>query len=120
MKWEVKLYQGGRTFTEEVYANDHQDAKRTALARNPTVDVISVNPIVGESSHSTHNVSSNSNTKCYGDELSSSDSSDVLGYLLLAAIIGVIYVCVTWWYFVIPGAIILGILYYWMKRNNNE
>ena len=120
MKWEVKLYQGGRTFTEEVYANDHQDAKRTALARNPTVDVISVNPIVGESSHSTHNVSSNSNTKCYGDESSSSDSSDVLGYLLLAAIIGVIYVCVTWWYFVVPGALILGILYYWMKRNGEE
>ena len=42
MKWEVKLYQGGRTFTEEVYANDYQDAKRTALARNPTVDVISI------------------------------------------------------------------------------
>ena len=62
----------------------------------------------------------NSYNESRGNSSSSSDSSDVLGYLLLAAIIGVIYVCVTWWYFVVPGALILGILYYWMKRNGEE
>ena len=27
MKWEVKLYVGGKVFTEEVHAANHQDAK---------------------------------------------------------------------------------------------
>ena len=47
MKWEVKLYVGGKVFTEEVYATSHRDAKETATARNPTAKVIGVNPIVG-------------------------------------------------------------------------
>ena len=47
MKWEVKLYVGGKVFTEEVQAVNNQDAKETALARNPRAKVIGVNPIVG-------------------------------------------------------------------------
>ena len=47
MKWEVKLYVGGKVFTEEVYATSHKDARETALARNPKATVIGVNPIVG-------------------------------------------------------------------------
>ena len=47
MKWEVKLYVGGKVFTEEVYASNHQDARETATARNPRAKVIGVNPIVG-------------------------------------------------------------------------
>ena len=47
MKWEVKLFVGGRVFTEEVYAVSHSDAKETAIARNPRAKVIGVNPIVG-------------------------------------------------------------------------
>ena len=43
MKYEVKLYIGGKVFTEEVHANNNQDAKVTALARNPTAKVIGVN-----------------------------------------------------------------------------
>ena len=43
MKYEVKLYIGGKVFTEEVQANNNQDAKVTALARNPTAKVIGVN-----------------------------------------------------------------------------
>ena len=43
MKWEVKLYVGGQVFTEEVRAINMQDARETALARNPTARVISVN-----------------------------------------------------------------------------
>ena len=46
MKWEVKLYVGGKVFTEEVYASNYQDAKETATARNPKAKVIGVNPIV--------------------------------------------------------------------------
>ena len=47
MKYEVKLYQGGSVFTEEVYAVSHSDAKETAIARNPRAKVIGVNPIIG-------------------------------------------------------------------------
>ena len=43
MKYEVKLYIGGKVFTEEVHANNNRDAKVTALARNPTAKVIGVN-----------------------------------------------------------------------------
>ena len=47
MKWEVKLYVGGKVFTEEVQAVNNQDAKATALARNPRAKVIGINPIIG-------------------------------------------------------------------------
>ena len=47
MKWEVTLYVGGTVFKEEVRAVNMQDAKDTALARNPTARIIGVNPIVG-------------------------------------------------------------------------
>ena len=48
MKWEVKLFVGGKVFTEEVYATSHKDARDTAIARNPSASVIGVNPIIGE------------------------------------------------------------------------
>jgi len=47
MKYEVKLYVGGKVFTEEVQAVNNQDAKESALARNPRAKVVGVNPIVG-------------------------------------------------------------------------
>ena len=43
MKCEVKLYVGGKIFNEQVYAINMQDARETALARNPKARVISVN-----------------------------------------------------------------------------
>ncbi len=43
MKYEVKLYIGGKVFSEEVYANDPKAARETATARNPTAKVIGVN-----------------------------------------------------------------------------
>ena len=43
MKYEVKLYQGGKVFIEEVYAPDPKSARETALARNPTAKVVGVN-----------------------------------------------------------------------------
>ena len=43
MKYLVTMYQGGRTFTEEVYANDVKAAKETAKVRNPTAKVVGVN-----------------------------------------------------------------------------
>ena len=47
MNWEVKLSVGGTVFNEEVRAVNMQDAKTTALARNPTARLIGINPIVG-------------------------------------------------------------------------
>ena len=45
MKCEVKLYVGGKVFNEIVEAVNYQDARETALARNPKAKVISVNAI---------------------------------------------------------------------------
>ena len=44
MKWQVKLWVSGNTFTEEVIAKDYRDARETAEARNPKARVIAVNP----------------------------------------------------------------------------
>ena len=43
MKYEVKLYVGGKVFTESVEAVNQQDARETALARNPKAKVIGIN-----------------------------------------------------------------------------
>ena len=43
MKCEVKLYVAGKVFSEIVEAVNYQDARDTALARNPTARVVSVN-----------------------------------------------------------------------------
>jgi hypothetical protein len=43
MKYIVDLYVGGKVFKEEVQANNPQDARATAIARNPTAKVVGVN-----------------------------------------------------------------------------
>ena len=45
MKYEVKLYVGGKVFLESVEAVCQKDARETALARNPKAKVIGVNPV---------------------------------------------------------------------------
>ena len=45
MRCEVKLYVAGKVFTEQVEAVNYQDARETALARNPKAKVISVNAV---------------------------------------------------------------------------
>ena len=48
MKWAVRLYVAGKIFEEIVHAINYQDAKETALARNPKAKVVGVNPIPGD------------------------------------------------------------------------
>jgi len=43
MIYLVQLYVGGKLFTEEVQAVNAQDARQTALARNPKAKVVGVN-----------------------------------------------------------------------------
>ena len=43
MKCVVKLYVAGKVFEEVVNAINYDDAKKTAIARNPTARVIGVN-----------------------------------------------------------------------------
>ena len=43
MKCAVKLYIAGKVFEEIVYAANYDDAKKIAIARNPTAKVIGVN-----------------------------------------------------------------------------
>ena len=48
MKFEVKLFVGGKVFNEEVQAVNRDHAIDTAKARNPHARVIGVNPLVRE------------------------------------------------------------------------
>jgi hypothetical protein len=45
MKCAVKLYVAGKVFEEIVEAANYQDAKETALSRNPKAKVIGVTAI---------------------------------------------------------------------------
>ena len=47
MKCKVQLYVAGKVFDEIVEARDYDDAKRTAIARNPSAKVISVTAVFG-------------------------------------------------------------------------
>jgi len=48
VKVKVTLYVAGKVFDEVVEARDYQDAKQTALARNPTAKIISVTAVFGK------------------------------------------------------------------------
>ena len=45
MKVKVTLYVAGKVFEEVVQAANYDDARRTALARNPTAKIIGVNVV---------------------------------------------------------------------------
>jgi hypothetical protein len=45
MRCKVQLYIAGKVFEEIVEARNYDDAKRTALARNPTAKVVGVNAV---------------------------------------------------------------------------
>ena len=45
MKIKVQLIVAGRLFDEVVQAANYQDARQTALARNPTAKVVSVTAV---------------------------------------------------------------------------
>jgi len=48
MKFDVKLFVGGKVFTESVQAVNRDNAIDTAKARNPHARVIGVNPNLKE------------------------------------------------------------------------
>jgi len=45
MRVQVTLYVAGTVFQEVVQARNYDDAKKTALARNPTATVVSVTAV---------------------------------------------------------------------------
>jgi hypothetical protein len=45
MKCEVKLYIAGKVIAETVEAANYQDARETALSRNPKAKVVSVTSV---------------------------------------------------------------------------
>jgi hypothetical protein len=47
MRCKVQLYVAGKVFDEIVEARDYDDAKRTALARNPSAKVVGVTVVFG-------------------------------------------------------------------------
>jgi len=44
MNWNVELKVSGSIFSEQVRAENSNDAIRVALARNPNADVVSAHP----------------------------------------------------------------------------
>jgi hypothetical protein len=47
MKVKVKMMVSGQLFEEVVHARDYEDAKKTALARNPTAKIVHVTAVFG-------------------------------------------------------------------------
>ena len=47
MRCKVQLFVAGKVFEEIVEARDYSDAKRTALARNPSAKVLGVTAVFG-------------------------------------------------------------------------
>lgn len=47
MRCKVQLFVAGKVFDEIVEARDYDDAKRTALARNPSAKVVGVTAVFG-------------------------------------------------------------------------
>jgi len=47
MRCKVQLYVAGKVFDEIVEARDYDDARRTALARNPSAKVVGVTAVFG-------------------------------------------------------------------------
>ena len=45
MKVKVTMFVAGKLFDEVVIAANYQDAKATALARNPAAKIVSVNAV---------------------------------------------------------------------------
>ena len=45
MKCKVQLYVAGKVFYETVEARDYQDARETALARNPKAKIVGVTAV---------------------------------------------------------------------------
>ena len=45
MKCEVTLYVAGTVFKEQVIARNYEEARQTAVARNPTAKIVSVTPV---------------------------------------------------------------------------
>ena len=45
MKCKVQLYVAGTVFDEIVIARNYEEARKTALARNPTATVVSVTAV---------------------------------------------------------------------------
>jgi|TARA_B100000927_G_scaffold266763_1_gene240398 hypothetical protein len=45
MKVKVQLYVAGNVFDEIVQAKNYEDARKTALARNPTATIVSVTAV---------------------------------------------------------------------------
>ena len=113
MKWEVKLYVGGKVFSlKEVYAST-SDAKENSNKQKSYGKRLSVvNPIVGETSSW-----DNDDDDDYSSNQSSSSSSshsvgDSMGMVMLLGALLLIGVIITYWYIVIPVSLIIGILCY--------
>ena len=88
MRCKVEMHVNGNRFTEYMEANGYEDAKRTALARNPTAKVVSCN--LDNPVHSTSSSSSGSYNapRRVGTNNSGENSAGGLGGLIILGLLG--------------------------------
>ena len=100
MRCKVEMHVNGNRFTEYMEANGYEDAKRTALARNPTAKVVSCNldnPVYSTSSSSSGSSSSTSSGS------SSSDGGNIEGFFGLALLVGMVWAAFTFLPWLVMG-----------------
>ena len=116
MLWEVQLYQGGQVFTEEVHANDYQDAKATAQARNPKVKIVACNPVFRETSSWDDDDDDYDPNSSQSSSWSGGSGTDTGATLGLVAILFVLWLIVEYWMFILPITLIAAILWYFHNK----
>jgi hypothetical protein len=47
MEYEVTMYAAGQTFIERVITNNHETARKVAVARNPNAKILGTNVKLG-------------------------------------------------------------------------
>ena len=118
MKCEVKLYVAGQQFSEIVEAVDYSAARQTALARNPTATVVSVNAVFDKpdstwADHQTSTPFESSNVGSgSGNEMS---VNDILGLCILGGGIWA-FIVLTPWIFLGAGATLGGFIGKWVPK----
>lgn len=100
MRCKVEMHVNGNRFTEYMEANGYEDAKRTALARNPTAKVVSCN--LDNPTYSTSSSSSGSSSSTSSGS-SSSDGGNIEGFFGLALLVGMVWAAFTFLPWLVMG-----------------
>ena len=119
MRCKVQLYVAGKTFYEYMEANGYDDARRIALARNPTATVISCNADYSSDNNSGGGFfSSSSSSSTTTSSSSSSDGGNIEGFFGLALLVGMVWAAFTFLPWLVMG--LGGIIGAWIGKQTGR